>query len=155
MPVFPQEVLGLVADDEIVAAGNAELDVHHWGNGAAQIPGALVDSDPAGDEPAVDPLQVGDPGANFLLRPLRTFDIMKRDLQWNLKHRRLHILGTFSSSINVRPPRIVAADDRNGGGQRCRAISKESAVTWVELVRIQLSSWVFGLISHDNAALLR
>src|SRR4029077_18364348 len=30
-------------------------------------------------------------------------------------------------------------------GQRCRAISKESAVTWVELVRIQLSSWVFGL----------
>src|SRR5262245_5237180 len=111
MLVFPQEVLGLVADDEIVAAGNAEFDVDHRGNGAAQILGALVDAHPAGDEPAVDPLQVGDPGANFLLRPLRTFDIMKRDLQRNLKHRRLHILGTFSSFINVRPPRIVAADE--------------------------------------------
>src|SRR5262245_62085017 len=95
MPVFPQEVLGLVADHEITAAGNAELDMDNRGNGAGAILGALGNADPAGDEPAVNALEVGDPGANFLLRPLRTFDIIKRDLQRNWKNRRIHILGAF------------------------------------------------------------
>src|SRR5262245_37546549 len=95
MAVFPQEVLRLVADDEIGAAGNAELDMDHRRNGAGAILGALVDPHAARDQPAVQPFQVGDAGADFLLCPIRTFDIMKSDLQGYLKHPAAPYLGHF------------------------------------------------------------
>src|SRR6266487_4578229 len=98
MPVFPQQVLGLVADDQVAATGNAEFDVDHWRNSAGEVLGPLIDPDPARDQPAVKSFQVGDAGADFLLRPIRTFDIMKGDLQRHLKHRQLHILGAFPPS---------------------------------------------------------
>jgi hypothetical protein len=95
VPIFAQQVLGLVAHHEVATAGNAELDVHHRRDRAGQVLGALIDPDPAGDEPRIKPLEICDPGADFLLRPLRARDIMEGDFQRHLQHRSLHILGAF------------------------------------------------------------
>src|SRR5262249_37697379 len=90
--VLAQQVVGLVADHEISATGNAEFDVHDRRDGAGEVLGALIDAPPARDQPVVKPFELGDPSADFLLRPLRTFDIMKGDFQ---RHLQLHILGVF------------------------------------------------------------
>jgi hypothetical protein len=57
--------------------------------------GALIDADPAGIEPTVKPFELRDPGADFLLRPPRAWDIMEGDLERHLQHRELHIFGAF------------------------------------------------------------
>ena len=88
-------MVGLVADHEFGATGNAEFDVHDRRDGAGEVLGALIDPNPARDQPVVKPFELGDPSADFPLRPRRTFDIMKGDFQWHLQHRRLHILGAF------------------------------------------------------------
>jgi hypothetical protein len=93
--IFPQQVFGLVADHKVGAAGNAEFDVHDRRDGAGQVLVALVDADPAGDQPVVQLFELGHPGANLLLCPFRAFDIVKGDFQRHLQHRKLHILGAF------------------------------------------------------------
>src|SRR4029453_15086278 len=56
MPVLAQQMLGLVADHEIAAAGNAELDMHDRRDGAGAILGALVDAHPARDQRVIKEL---------------------------------------------------------------------------------------------------
>jgi hypothetical protein len=47
VPVLAQQVLGLVADDQIAVPGNTELDVDDGRDGAGEILGALIDPNPA------------------------------------------------------------------------------------------------------------
>jgi len=47
VPVPAQQVLGLVADDQIAAPGDTEFDVDDGRNGAGEILGALIDPHPA------------------------------------------------------------------------------------------------------------
>ena len=101
--VLAQQVLGFVADDEVAAAGNTELNVDHRRDGAGEILGALIDPHPARDQPVVELFEIGDPRSDLLLRPIGTFDIVEGDLQRYLQHRRLHILGAFVIFINAWP----------------------------------------------------
>ena len=84
-----------MADHEVGAAGNAEFDVHDRRDGAGEVLGALVDADPAGDQPVVQLFEIGHPLADLLLGPFRAFDIVKGDFQRHLQHPELHILGAF------------------------------------------------------------
>jgi hypothetical protein len=81
---FPFEMFGFVTDDQFLMARNAELDPHHGRNCAGAVLRALVDANPAGNQPAVDFLQFGDTCANKVLRPFRAFDIVERDLKGDL-----------------------------------------------------------------------
>ena len=91
-------MIGLVADHQVAAAGNAELDMDHRRDRAAAVLRALVDADTAGGEPVVELFEVGDASADLLLRPSRTFDVMEGDFERYLQHRRLHIFGAFCGS---------------------------------------------------------
>jgi hypothetical protein len=99
MLILPQQVLGLVADHQVGAAGNAEFDVDDRRDGAGAVLGALVDADPAGDQPVVELFEVGHPGADLLLGPFRAVDIVKCDFQRHLQHAELHILGAFGRQL--------------------------------------------------------
>jgi hypothetical protein len=44
----------------------------HRGDRAGEVLGALVDPDPAGDQPVIELFEIGHPGADFLLRPSGT-----------------------------------------------------------------------------------
>jgi hypothetical protein len=61
--VFAQQMVGLVADHEFGATGNAEFDVHDRRDGAGEVLGALIDPNPARDQPVVEPFELGDPCA--------------------------------------------------------------------------------------------
>jgi hypothetical protein len=76
-----------MANYEVGTAGNAEFDVNDRRNRAGQILGALVDPDPAGDQPVIKLFEVGDAAADLLLRPVRALDVMKGDFQRHLHHR--------------------------------------------------------------------
>ena len=78
---FAFEMFGFVTDDKFPMARNAELDPNHGRNCAGGVFRALVDANPAGNQPTVDFLQFGDARANKLLRPFHAFDIVERDLQ--------------------------------------------------------------------------
>lgn len=54
---FAFEMFGFVTDDQFLMAWNAELDPHHGRNCAGAVFRALVDANPAGNQPAVDFLQ--------------------------------------------------------------------------------------------------
>jgi len=77
-------MFGFVTDDQFPMARNAELYPHHGRNCARAVFRALVDANPAGNQPAVDFLQFGDACANKLLRPFRAFGIVERDFQGHL-----------------------------------------------------------------------
>src|SRR5262245_12205259 len=141
MAVFPQEVLGLVADDEIGAAGNAQLDMDHRRNGAGAIFGALVDPQAARDQPAVEPFEVGHAGTDFLLCPIRTFDIMKSDLQGYLKHPAAPYLGHFLAFLIASGgPESLQRIGKRGLCPVLARSRKESRVTWLDLATAQRSS---------------
>src|SRR5262249_41784019 len=109
MPIFPQQVLGLAADQALPAAVNAELDMDDRRNGAGEVLATLVDPHPAGDEAVVEPLEIGDPLPDLPFRLLRALDVVEGDLERHLQHRRLHIFGAFAGYCkNARPARIVA-----------------------------------------------
>src|SRR5262249_15212956 len=93
------QMIGLVADHKVAAARDAQLDMNHGRNGTGEVLGALVDAYAAGSEPAVEPLQVGDPGADFLFRPLRAVDVVESDFQRDLQHRVPSILRLFSAFL--------------------------------------------------------
>ena len=69
--ILPHEVVGLVADHDVVAAGDAELDMDHRRDGAGVVVGPLVDADAARGQAVINPLQIRDPRANFAFRPIR------------------------------------------------------------------------------------
>jgi hypothetical protein len=101
VPVLAQQMLGLVADDEVTVAGNSELDMHDWGDRSGAVFGALVDPDPAGDQAVVELFEIGNPGADLLLRPVGACDIMEGDFERHLQHRQLHTFGAFRSIVNA------------------------------------------------------
>jgi len=68
---FAFKMFGFVTDDQFPMARNAELYPHHGRNCARAVFRALVDANPAGNQPAVDFLQFGDACAIKLLRPFR------------------------------------------------------------------------------------
>ena len=74
-------MFGFVTDDQFPMARNAELYPHHGRNCARAVFRALVDANPAGNQPAVDFLQFGDACAIKLLRPFRAFGIVERNFQ--------------------------------------------------------------------------
>ena len=98
MLILPQQVLGLVADDEVTVAGNAELDMDDRRDRSGAVLGALVDPDPAGDQPVVELFEIGNPGADLLLRPVGACDIVEGDFERHLQHGKLHIFGAFGRS---------------------------------------------------------
>ena len=57
---FAFEVFGFVTDNQFLVARDSELDPHHGRNCAGVVFRALVDANPAGNQPAVDFLQFGD-----------------------------------------------------------------------------------------------
>src|SRR5579872_2652557 len=77
-------MIRLVAYHEILAARNAELDPHHRRNRAGAVRCALIDADAAGVQPPIEPLQLGDVGANLALGPLGTVDIVEGDFERHL-----------------------------------------------------------------------
>src|SRR5262249_59186284 len=81
---FALQVVGLVGDDEVLAARDAQLDAHHRRDRAAAGLGALVDPDAATDKPIVDLLELLDPLANFLLRPRQARHVVEGDLDGDL-----------------------------------------------------------------------
>jgi hypothetical protein len=82
--IFAHEVVGLVTDHNIVAAGNAELDVDHRRDGAGVVAGALVDTDTTGGQAVINPLQVRDPRANLGFGPIRMVDVVKSHFEGHL-----------------------------------------------------------------------
>jgi hypothetical protein len=84
--VLAQQVVGLVTDDEIAVAGNPHFNMHNRRNGPGEILVALIDPHPARGQPVIASLQLGDPGANFLLYGWRAFEVVKRDFKRNLQH---------------------------------------------------------------------
>src|ERR1700730_13847874 len=81
---FAFEMFGLVADDPVLMAGNTELDPHHRRNSARGVLRPLVDANAAGNQAAIQILQVGDTVANEFLRPFLAFGIVERDFQGHL-----------------------------------------------------------------------
>ena len=89
---FALQVFRLVADDEIGAAGNAELDADHRRDGVGGIRRALVDAHAAGGETIVDLLEIVDVLADLHLGPIRAGDVVERDLDdGRLDGGRLHV----------------------------------------------------------------
>ena len=84
MLILPQQVVGLVTDDEVGAAGDAELDVDDRRNGAGQVLGPLVDVNPAGGEPVENSLEVRHALPDFRLCPVRAFEIVEGDFERHL-----------------------------------------------------------------------
>ena len=84
--VLAQQVVGLVTDDDIAVSGNPHLNMHNRRNGPGEILVALIDPHPARGQPVIASLQLGDPGANFLLYGWRAFEVVKRDFKRNLQH---------------------------------------------------------------------
>jgi len=92
---FAFEMFGFVTDDKFLMARNTELDTHHGRDCAGAVFRALVDANPAGNQPTVNFLQFGGACANKLLRPFRAFDIVERDLQGHL-HGSLRAIDKYS-----------------------------------------------------------
>src|SRR6516165_8699784 len=138
----------LVAYNNIVAPGNAELDVDYWRDGPRLVFGTLVDPYPTGNQSVIEPLQVGDPGPDFLLGAVGTLDVMKRNFERNLHSWALHTFGVFGVSFNALRDRIVSAQSRSG---RCRlgigGSQEELAAKWCSGTStrpyLQLSAWCF------------
>lgn len=78
---FAFEMFGFVTDDKLLVTRNAKFDPHYRRNCAGAVFGALVDANPAGNQPIVDVLQYGDACANKVLRPFLAFDIVVPDFQ--------------------------------------------------------------------------
>src|SRR5215471_2348147 len=84
MLVLSQEVIGFVADHDFAVPRYAKLDPHHRRDRPAHVLGALVDPNPAGNEPLIDFFQVGDAGADFLLGLFRSLDVVEGDFKRHL-----------------------------------------------------------------------
>src|SRR6516164_4947159 len=77
MLILAQQMIRLMADDNVPVSGNADLDVDHRRDGSRRVLGPLVDPYPTGNQPIIELLQISNPGADFFLGAFGTFDIMK------------------------------------------------------------------------------
>src|ERR1700687_1406561 len=81
---FAFEMFGLVTDDDLLMAGDNQVDWHHRRNSAGTVLRPLIDANAAGNQAAIQILQVGDTVANKFLRPFLAFGIVERDFQGHL-----------------------------------------------------------------------
>ena len=131
VPVLAQQVIGLVADHEVAAAGNAELDMDHRRDRAAAILRALVDADAAGGEPVVELFEVGDASADLLLRPSRLSMLWKAISSGTCSIGNSTSSALFAAPVNARRGRIVAMGRRGPACARCCGPAKKDHRRWV------------------------
>src|SRR6202158_4609564 len=81
---FAFKMFALVTDNQLIMAGNAELDPHHRRYSAGTVLRPLIDANAAGNQAGIQILQVGDTVANEFLRPFLAFGIVERDFQGHL-----------------------------------------------------------------------
>ena len=101
-----------MADHQVGAPRNADLDMHHWRDRRAVRLGTLIDAHAAGGDALEYSFEIGDAGADFRLRPFLWLHVVEGNLDGTL-----HEILPAGENAPPLPFPLVFKFDWGGEGQ--------------------------------------